>query len=211
MGRWILLAALGLVGCASDSDSGSVEIFSNRETGEISSGDGRALDPPFRGTPAETGERSATTQLPATNDNGLFVTLPLDGPEKLEALSTINDPFHSRSVTIRFRPPAFPRVTFADGTVRQLDGTCAYGIIEGARRVSVPTGSNHLLMEITLGDPEAFPTNYLACDYASGGSGPDTPPTVIRLEGCFYVRKVSVPTARLLDLAPLPGPACGLY
>jgi len=188
--RWWILLALMLAGCATDSEPEEAQYFSNRDTGEITRSDGWVLYPPDAAKPYQI-------RLPG-EWGGLFERLKADRSGKLH-------------IEALFGNTAFPRVTFADGTTRQLTGDCAYGIIKGARRVSVPTGSNHLLMDITLGDPETFPANYLSCDYAPGEGGPKTPPTRVRLEGCFYVREASVPTARLLDLAPLPGPACGLY
>ena len=107
--------------------------------------------------------------------------------------------------------PAFPTVHIdGEDEPRVIGGGCNYGPVTGAERVSFPTGSNHLLMEVHLGGT-AFPANYLACNYAPSNALDPARPTVVTIQGCFFVRDVSIPTARLLDLAPLPGAACGIH
>ena len=94
-----------------------------------------------------------------------------------------------------------------DGTFSTSEN-CDFGMIETAGRVHVPTGSSHLLMSVRTGTPDLYAANGLSCEYDAadpGGRGQ------MRLTGCYYVRVVSIPTARELVLNPLPASACALH
>lgn len=104
-------------------------------------------------------------------------------------------------------PSAWPGLEAADGTFSTPD-RCSFGMIETAGRIQVPTGSNHLLMSVRTGAPDLYAANGLSCEYDAadpGGRGQ------MRLTGCYYVRVVSIPTARELVLNPLPASACALH
>ena len=100
-----------------------------------------------------------------------------------------------------------PSIRQADGTW-QVPETCEFGPVE-ASEVSVPTGSNHQLLDVRLGTPDRHAANLLSCNYAPDliteeGFGHRT-----RLAGCFYAHAVSIPTAVQWVLNPLPASACG--
>ncbi|MEM5516711.1 hypothetical protein WNY37_07100 [Henriciella sp. AS95] len=107
-------------------------------------------------------------------------------------------------------PLAWPGVLQEDGTYATPQ-TCDFGMLDGVERISVPTGSNHLLMDVHIGDTVHHPANGLSCEYSPVLGGPQQDWARMRLSGCFIVRDVSIPTARQLVLNPLPGSACGLY
>lgn len=137
----------------------------------------------------------------------------LPGEVEFEALAAIEalqdgDVAH---LDLNMLPLAWPGLEMDDGTLSTPD-SCAFGMIETAGRVSVPTGSNHLLMSVRLGAPETFAANGLSCEYgpAVDGAGAERWARM-RLTGCFLVREVSIPTARQLVLNPLPASACGLH
>ena len=90
-----------------------------------------------------------------------------------------------------------------------IDDNCGFGLVGRARSLSLPTGSNHLLVDLALGSPDRYPANAVSCEY-SPDQGTENPLSV-RIRGCFRVREITIPTARLLDLAALPGAACGLH
>ena len=107
--------------------------------------------------------------------------------------------------------PAWPAILGYEGSFETPD-SCAYGMIEGVEQIGIPTGSNHLLMTVRPGDPAIYAANGLSCEYApSAGETDEDGWARLRLKGCYYVREVSIPTARQLVLNPLFGAACGLH
>ncbi len=153
-------------------------------------------------------------KLPAVNK--VSASLPGVTPFETPApLASINDG-DIVLLDIEMRASAYPSVRFTDGQTRTLNGECDYGPVDHVTTVSIPTGSNHLLIETHLGNSSDHPVNSLACHYAPDISGAgialnDNLPTMINLKGCYYASEISIPTARLITLAPLPGNACGLY
>ena len=137
----------------------------------------------------------------------------LPGEAEFEALRGLED-LADRDVVLldlNMLPLAWPSVMQEDGT-DTTPQTCDFGMMDGVEHVSVPTGSNHLLMSVWLGNREDHPANGLSCEYAPVGGG-DAPQdwARMRLTGCYLVRDVSIPTARKLVLNPLPASACGLH
>ncbi|WP_084395883.1 hypothetical protein [Henriciella aquimarina] len=137
----------------------------------------------------------------------------LPGEAEFEALAGLEE-LEDRDVVLLdldMLPLAWPGVTDSDGNFTTPQ-TCEFGMIEGVDEVSVPTGSNHLLMNVHLGDPQDHAANGLSCEYSpvSGGEAPQDWARM-RLTGCYLVRSVSIPTARQLILSPLPASACGLH
>ena len=141
------------------------------------------------------------------------VTGDLPGEAEFEAAAGLED-LQDRDVVLldlKMLPMAWPSVVQADGTY-VTPQTCEFGMIEGVEQVSVPTGSNHLLMEVWLGDRRYNAANGLSCEYSpvfEGETGQNW--ARMRLTGCYLVRDVSIPTARQLVLNPLPASACGLH
>ena len=137
----------------------------------------------------------------------------LPGEAEFEALGSIEDLADGdiALVDLNMLPLAWPSVMQPDGTYITLQ-TCDFGMIENVEKVSVPTGSNHLLMSVWIGNREDHPANGLSCEYAPiiGGEAPQDWARM-RLTGCYLVRDVSIPTARELVLNPLPATACGLH
>ena len=137
----------------------------------------------------------------------------LPGEAEFEALAGLEG-LADRDVVLldlNMLPLAWPSVEQADGTYTTPQ-TCEFGMLDDVKSISVPTGSNHLLMDVTIGDAVHHPANGLSCEYSpiNGGEAPQDWARM-RLSGCYIVRDVSIPTARQLVLNPLPGSACGLY
>lgn len=137
----------------------------------------------------------------------------LPGEAEFEALQGLED-LADRDVVLldlNMLPLAWPSVSDADGN-QTTPQTCDFGMMEDVEHVSVPTGSNHLLMSVWLGNREDHAANGLSCEYApvTGGDAPQDWARM-RLTGCYMVRSVSIPTARQLVLNPLPASACGLH
>lgn len=86
---------------------------------------------------------------------------------------------------------------------------CGFGPVD-VKEVSVPTGSNHMLMSVRMGTPVDHPANLLSCDYDASEITDESPGMVVRLRGCFLPQSVSIPTAVQWVLNPLPASACGL-
>jgi hypothetical protein len=135
-------------------------------------------------------------------------TLPEAGNDlPPELLDSLNDlvPVH---LDLRLNPPLEPSARAPDGTYSPLPD-CGFGVAEAAE-ISVPTGSNHMLLAVRMGTPEAHPANLLSCEYDPAILTDDRPGTSFRLRGCFLPQSVSIPTAVLWVLNPLPASACGL-
>ena len=136
----------------------------------------------------------------------------LPGEAEFEALQGLED-LQDRNVVLLdldMLPLAWPSVMDARGKYTTPQ-SCAFGMIEGVEKVSVPTGSTHLLVDVWLGNRADHPANGLSCEYSPLASDETERWARMRLTGCYLVRAVSIPTARELVLSPLPGSACGLY
>ncbi len=109
---------------------------------------------------------------------------------------------------LTLRPPLEPTVQGADGYYSAIT-ECGFGPME-AGVISVPTGSNHMLLDVRMGSPEDHPANLFACEYDPENLSDETLGLVYRLRGCFLPQSVSIPTAVQWVLNPLPAAACGL-
>lgn len=156
---------------------------------------------------------AACTATAAAEPMVKTVTGALPGEAEFEALQVIEslEDGDIAWVDLDMLPLAWPSVAQADGTYTTPQ-TCEFGMIDDVETISVPTGSNHQLMTVWIGNREQHPANGLSCEYAPivGGEAPQDWAR-IRLTGCYYVRAVSIPTARELVLNPLPASACGLH
>ena len=153
------------------------------------------------------------SMVSAQTANVKIVEGDLPGEAEFEALQVIEslEDGDIAWLDLDMLPLAWPSVAQEDGTYTTPQ-TCEFGMVEGVETVAVPTGSNHQLMTVWLGNREQHPANGLSCEYAPivGGEAPQDWARM-RLTGCYYVRAVSVPTARELVLNPLPPSACGLH
>ena len=104
--------------------------------------------------------------------------------------------------------PLTPSLRQPDGSYATAE-SCDYGVVD-ASAVSVPTGSNHMLIHAEVGSPVSHPANLLACEYDASQIMELTPGVRWRLKGCFLPHAVSIPTATLWQLNPLPASACGI-
>lgn len=105
-------------------------------------------------------------------------------------------------------PPLEVTVKGPDGYYQPLT-ECAFGPVE-AGEVSVPTGSNHMLLDVRIGERETYAANLLSCEYSPSVATEDYPGTAVRLRGCYLPQAVSIPTAVQWVLSPLPAAACGI-
>lgn len=105
---------------------------------------------------------------------------------------------------------AYPSFKNADGTYAGLDGDCEFGPMDGVDMMSVPTGSNHLLLNIRPGDPAQFAANSVSCEYMPSLQLGENIGQVMTVRGCYLANEHSIPTAALYVLNPLPASACGL-
>ncbi|MFN7054320.1 hypothetical protein [Hyphomonas sp.] len=109
---------------------------------------------------------------------------------------------------LTLRPPLEPSFVQVNGAYISA-GTCEFGPVP-ATGILVPTGSYHMLLDVELGARETHPANLLSCEYNPSALGSDDPPAVWRLRGCFLPLPVSIPTAVVWALNPLPAEACGI-
>ena len=105
---------------------------------------------------------------------------------------------------------AYPSFENTDGTYTMLEGDCEFGPMDGVRMMSVPTGSNHLLLNIRPGDPTQFAANSVSCEYMPSLQLGENIGQVMTVRGCYLANEHSIPTAALYVLNPLPASACGL-
>lgn len=136
----------------------------------------------------------------------------LPGEAEFEALRSLED-LKDRDVVLldlTMLPLAWPSVMNDEG-IYSTPQTCDFGMMEDVDRISVPTGSNHLLMDVRLGDPETHAANGLSCEYSPFFEKDASQWARMRLTGCYLVRSVSIPTAIQFVLNPLPASACGLH
>ncbi|MAN47173.1 MAG: hypothetical protein GYB49_07975 [Alphaproteobacteria bacterium] len=101
-----------------------------------------------------------------------------------------------------------PGIKLTDGTWGTLEG-CEFGAVE-AETVMIKTGSNHMLLEVRMGDPDTHAANLLSCNYRPDLISDDGFGHLTRLKGCFYAHNIAIPTALHWRLNPLPAQACGI-
>lgn len=139
---------------------------------------------------------------------GITGSLPEEGNEMPpDLLDPLMDLVPVR-LDLTLRPPLQPTVQGGDGFYTPIS-ECGYGPLD-AGVISVPTGSNHMLLDVRMGSSVDHPANLFACEYDPGNITDDTLGTVYRLRGCFLPQSVSIPTAVQWVLNPLPASACGL-
>jgi hypothetical protein len=124
---------------------------------------------------------------------GITGTLPEAGNDLPPALFDPLIDLVPVRLDLTIRPPLEIAVASKDGTFGRI-ADCGFGPV-AASEVSVPTGSNHMLMSVRLGTPVDHPANLLSCDYAASEMTSESPGQVIRLRGCFLPQSVSIPTA----------------
>jgi len=163
-----------------------------------------------------TTERAAPAAAPAVTTVsearlafiGITGTLPEEGNDLPPALLDPLMDLVPVRLDVTLRPPLEPTMQGADGSYAPIT-ECGFGPLD-AGVISVPTGSNHMLLDVRMGSPEDHPANLFACEYDAGAMTEDSPGTVYRLRGCFLPQSVSIPTAVQWVLNPLPAAACGL-
>ena len=152
---------------------------------------------------------AATAQAPP---DVLAVRAILPDPQAFEvppALEKIED--HSVVLLdLTMSVEAYPSFENTDGTYTMLEGDCEFGPMDGVRMMSVPTGSNHLLLNIRPGDPSQFAANSVSCEYMPSLQIGENIGQVMAVRGCYLANEHSIPTAALYVLNPLPASACGL-
>lgn len=109
---------------------------------------------------------------------------------------------------LTIRPPLLVNAVGEDGLYTPIKD-CGFGPVS-AGEVSVPSGSNHMLLSVRMGTPADHPANLLSCDYDPSEMTDESPGVIYRLRGCFLPQSVSIPTAVQWVLNPLPASACGL-
>jgi len=136
----------------------------------------------------------------------ITATLPsVDAFSAPEAIENMQEGVVLLDLTME--PSVDPGVSLRDGTGMTMQA-CAFEPID-AETVSVPTGSNHILMEVRMGSPELHAANILSCDYSAAFITDEDLGHVTRLKGCFLAHATSIPTAVYWVLNPLPAAACG--
>lgn len=161
--------------------------------------------PPADASPLKLAETAAlapaftvlTAALPHAPSEGL-------APSVLDAL-TEGVPVR---LDLTLMPPLEPSFVQANGAYVPA-GACDFGAVP-ASAMSVPTGSYHMLLDVELGSRESHPANLLSCEYDPALLGEDGPAAKWRLRGCFLPLQVSIPTAAVWALNPLPASACGI-
>ena len=135
----------------------------------------------------------------------VVVSLPGEtGFEAPEALQTLDEGPVWLDLTVA--PPLDPSVQLEDGSWSAI--VCdSHGEVS-AQSVSVPTGSNHLLLNIRPGTPDRHAANMVSCNYAPAYSTDADLGHVIRIKGCYFANSVAIPTAIQWILNPLPASDC---
>jgi hypothetical protein len=138
---------------------------------------------------------------------GITGTLPEPGNSlPPDLLASLNDLVPVR-LDLMLQPPLLPTAEKAGADVPLED--CAFGVV-AADTVSVPTGSYHMILDVRLGSPEEHPANLLSCEYDTSSITDESLGLAYRIRGCYLPQSVSIPTAELWVLNPLPPAACGL-
>jgi hypothetical protein len=107
-------------------------------------------------------------------------------------------------------PEVFTQLTYDSGQPYTIPAECGFGMLTPLSAVQIPTGSNHLLMTVMLGDPWLHAANRLSCEYAPSLLAAEGTAAIVELKGCYLVHKLSIPTAIKIVLHPLPAAACGV-
>lgn len=139
---------------------------------------------------------------------GITGTLPEAGNDLPPALLDPLMDLVPVRLDLTLRAPLVPTVQGADGFYTPIS-ECGFGPM-AAGVLSVPTGSNHMLLDVRMGSPVDHPANLFTCEYDPSTATGDDVGTTYRLRGCFLPQSVSVPTAVQWVLNPLPASACGL-
>ncbi|MCU0730455.1 MAG: hypothetical protein MUE84_02585 [Hyphomonas sp.] len=139
---------------------------------------------------------------------GITGTLPEAGNDLPPALLDPLMDLVPVRLDLTLRTPLVPTVQGADGFYTPIS-ECGFGPM-AAGVLSVPTGSNHMLLDVRMGSPVDHPANLFTCEYDPSTAIEDDVGTTYRLRGCFLPQSVSVPTAVQWVLNPLPASACGL-
>jgi hypothetical protein len=138
----------------------------------------------------------------------LHVDADLPGPIEFEAPEALRALAEGVVLLdLRIAPELEPAIILKDGGYGSLDG-CEFGPVE-ADTVMVATGSNHMLLEVRMGDPVQHAGNLLSCNYDPNLISDDGFGHMTRLKGCFFAHATSIPTAVHWRLNPLPAEACG--
>ncbi len=139
---------------------------------------------------------------------GITGTLPEEGNDLAPAaLDSLMD-LVPVQLDLTIRPPLELNAVGEDGLYEAIND-CGFGPVN-VGEVSVPTGSNHMLLSVRMGTPVDHPANLLSCDYDPSEMTEDSPGVIYRLRGCFLPQSISIPTAVEWVLNPLPASACGL-
>ncbi len=135
------------------------------------------------------------------------VVTSLPGTVEFEAPGALQDMVEGPVwLDLTIAPPLDPSVQREDGSWSGM--VCdSHGEVR-TKAVAVPTGSNHMLLEIRPGTPEQHAANLVSCDYAPQYSDGTSPGHVIRVKGCYYAHAASIPTAVQWILNPLPAGDC---
>lgn len=166
-----------------------------------------------RAAPADTALRAPDTSVSSLAAAPGFVrlttTLPHGPSEGLppEVLDPLEDGVPVL-LDLTLLPPLEPSFVQGAGTFVPA-GSCDFGAVP-ATSISVPTGSYHMLLDVELGSRESHAANLLSCEYDPALMTEDTPGASWRLRGCFLPHSVSIPTAIVWALNPLPASACGI-
>ena len=135
------------------------------------------------------------------------ISADLPGPVEFEAPEALE--MMTEGVVLldlRIAPELEPGILGADGSSGSLEG-CEFGPVE-ADIVRVATGSNHMLLEMRMGQPDQHAANLLSCNYDPSLISEDGVGHMIRLKGCFFAHAIAIPTAVQWRLNPLPASAC---
>ena len=132
--------------------------------------------------------------------------LAFDAPPEIEELKDLD----IVDLTLGFMPGTTFRAMGAGQQWRELGADCGFGEVEDVAEISLPTGSNHILMTVRPGRPDLHAANIVGCEYAPGFATEDGEMMRLTVRGCYLVRELGVPTARLLVLNPMPPAACGI-
>ena len=108
---------------------------------------------------------------------------------------------------LRIAPELEPSVVLSDGRYGSLEG-CEFGPVD-AKTVVVGTGSNHMILEVRMGNSDLHAANLVSCNYDSALITESGTGHMTRVKGCFLAHAVSIPTAVHWRLNPLPAEACG--
>ncbi len=135
------------------------------------------------------------------------IVASLPGEVEFEAPAALQDMAEGPVwLDLTVAPPLDPSVQQEDGSWSGI--VCdSHGDVS-AKSVSVPTGSNHLLLDIRPGSPDRHAANMVSCNYAPAHSTETDLGHVIRIKGCYFANSVSIPTAIQWILNPLPASDC---